>query len=67
MPANFEAFRRNLSTIPPTPGPDDDDKDPFDMSMDEVPPVPDMPALPELAALPNEPMGEKQHGLMGLV
>ena len=67
MPANFEAFRQNLSTIPPTPGPDDDNKDPFDM--DEVPPVPDMPdmpALPELAAVPNEPMGEKQ-GLMGMV
>ena len=66
MPANFEAFRRNLSTIPPTPGPDDNNKDPFDMSMNEVQPVPEIPALPELTAVPNEPMGEKQ-GLMGLV
>lgn len=64
MPANFEAFRRNLSTIPPTPGPDDDNKDPFDM--DEVPPVPDMPALPELTSVPNEPMGDTQ-GVIGLV
>ena len=64
MPANFEAFRRNLSTIPPTPAANDDNKDPFDM--DEVPPVPDMPALPALTTVPNEPMGEKQ-GLMGMV
>ena len=64
MPANFEAFRRNLATIPPTPAADDDNKDPFDM--DEVPPVPDMPALPELITAPNEPMGENL-GLMGMV
>jgi hypothetical protein len=64
MPANFEAFRRNLATIPPTPAADDDNKDPFDM--DEVPPVPDMPALSELVTVPNEPMGEKL-GLMGMV
>lgn len=50
MPANFEAFRHNLSTIPPTPA-QDDDKDPFDTS--EVPPV---PALPDMVNLPNEPM-----------
>lgn len=65
MPANFEAFRRNLATIPPTPACDDNNKDPFDMDMDEVPPVPDLPALPELTAVPNEPM-EKQ-SLMGMV
>ena len=63
MPANFEAFRRNLATIPPTPGCHDDDKDPFDM--DEVPPVPDIPALPKLTVVTNDPM-EKQ-GLMGMV
>jgi len=50
MPANFEAFRRNLSTIPPTPA-QDDDKDPFDTS--EAPPV---PALPDMVHVPNEPM-----------
>jgi len=57
MPANFEAFRRNLSTIPPTPAANDDNKDPFDM--DEVPPVPNIQALPALTTVPNEPMGEK--------
>ena len=50
MPANFEAFRRNLSTIPPTPA-QDDEKDPFDMS--DAPPV---PALPDMINVPNEPM-----------
>lgn len=50
MPANFEAFRRNLSTIPPTPA-QDDDKDPFDTS--EAPPVPTLPAM---VHVPNEPM-----------
>jgi hypothetical protein len=65
MPANFEAFRRNLSTIPPTPACDDDNKDPFDM--DEAPPVPAMLVLlPKLTVVPNEPMGEKQ-GLVGMV
>ena len=64
MPANFEAFRRNLATIPPTPAADDDNKDPFDM--DEVPPVPDMSTLPELITAPNEPIGEPM-GLMGMV
>jgi hypothetical protein len=63
MPANFEAFRRNLATIPPTLACDDDDKDPFDM--DEAPPVPDMPALPKLTVVTNDPM-EKQ-GVMGMV
>jgi hypothetical protein len=50
MPANFEAFRRNLSTIPPTPA-QDDEKDPFDTS--EAPPVPSLPAM---VHVPNEPM-----------
>lgn len=52
MPSNFEAFRRNLSTIPPTPA-QDDDKDPFDTS--EAPPVPKLPVLPSMATVPNEP------------
>jgi hypothetical protein len=50
LPSNFEAFRRQLSTIPPTPA-QDDEKDPFDTS--EAPPV---PALPDMMKLSNEPM-----------
>lgn len=53
MPANFEAFRRNLSTIPPTPA-QDDEKDPFDTS--EALPV---PALPAMAHVLNEPMAQQ--------
>lgn len=53
LPSNYEAFRRNLSMIPPTPM-QDDDKDPFDMS--EAPPVPNLPEMPAMAALPNSPM-----------
>jgi hypothetical protein len=53
MPANFEAFRRNLSTIPPTPA-QDDDKDPFDMS--DAPPV---PTLPDMVNVPIEPMAQQ--------
>jgi hypothetical protein len=50
LPSNFEAFRGQLSTIPPTPA-QDDEKDPFDTS--EAPPV---PALPDMVKLANEPM-----------
>jgi hypothetical protein len=53
MPANFEAFRRNLSTIPPTPA-QDDEMDPFDTSA--APPV---PALPDMAHVLNEPMAQQ--------
>jgi len=50
MPANFEAFRRNLSMIPPTPAVEDDEKDPFDTSA--APPV---PALPDMVhVMPSE-------------
>jgi hypothetical protein len=53
LPSNFEAFRRQLSTIPPTPA-QDDEKDPFDTS--EAPPVPALPALPDIVKLSNEPL-----------
>jgi hypothetical protein len=53
MPANFEAFRRNLSTIPPTPA-QDDEMDPFDTSA--APPV---PALPDMAHVLNKPMAQQ--------
>jgi hypothetical protein len=53
MPANFEAFRRNLSTIPPTPA-QDDEKDPFDMS--DAPPI---PALPDMVNVPIEPVAKQ--------
>lgn len=61
--SNFEAFRHQLSTIPPTPA-QDEDKDPFDTS--GAPPVPNMPALPDMVVVPNVPVGEKE-SLMGLV
>lgn len=57
MPSNFEAFRRNLSTIPPTPA-QDDDRDPLDTST--APPLPEMPVLPEMIAVPNVPIDERQ-------
>ncbi|KAM0714448.1 hypothetical protein Q7P37_010235 [Cladosporium fusiforme] len=64
---NFDSFRHQLTTIPPTPA-QDEEMDPFDTSF--VPPVPemptDLPALPTLAAVPNVPM-EEQQSLMGLV
>lgn len=50
LPSNFEAFRCQLSTIPPTPA-QDDEKGPFDTI--EAPP---MPALPDMIHLPKEPL-----------
>lgn len=61
--SNFEAFRHQLSTIPPTPA-QDEERDPFDTT--GAPPMPEMPALPDMAAAPNVPIGEKE-SLMGLV
>lgn len=60
---NFDSFRRQLTTIPPTPA-QDEEMDPFDTSV--PPPVPEMPALPDMAVVPNAPIGKKQ-GSMGLV